>query len=89
MFNTISARQLQREYKKVLKEANDINEPLIVISNNQPQGAIIGLNLLERFQLETLVKQALKESKKGKTKAISTEKELDQDLKELEKYVSD
>ncbi len=86
---TISARQLQREYKKVLKRANTINKPFIVMSNNQPQGAIIGLDLLEKLQLDGVLKEALKESKEGKTKVISTEEELEQDLKELEKYVQD
>lgn len=59
------------------------------MTNNKPQGAIIGLDLLEKLQLESLLKQALKESKEGKTKVISTEEELEADLKELEKYVQD
>ena len=50
---TISARQLQREYKKVLEEANKIGKPLIVVANNKPQAAIIGLDLLERLQFQT------------------------------------
>jgi len=87
MLNTVSSRQIQREYKKILARANKINQPIIVMSNNQPQGAVIGLDLLEKIQIEILVKQALKESNEGKTKVISTEEELIQDLKELEKYV--
>ena len=87
MLNIVSARQLRRGYKKVLEKANKIKKPLIVMSNNQPQGAVIGLDLLEKLQLEDLLEEALKESRKGKTKVISTEEELEQDLKELEKYV--
>lgn len=86
MLNTISARQLQREYKKVLEEANKINKPLIVISNNQPQGAVIGLDLLEKLQLEIVVNQALEDSRLGKTKVIKTKKQLEKDLEELERY---
>ena len=52
MFNTVSARQIQRGYKKVLEDANKSKEPIIVMSNNRPQGAIIGLDLLEKMQLE-------------------------------------
>ena len=89
MLNTISARQLQREYKKVLLKANETNMPLVVISNNQPQGAVIGVTLLEKIQMEFLVQQALKESKTGKTKVINTEKQLEKDLAVLEKYVQD
>lgn len=87
MFNTISARQIQREYKKVLKEANRSKEPIVVMANNKPLGAIIGLDLLEKLQLELLVKQALDESKNGKTKVITSSKDLEKDLKELGKYV--
>ncbi len=88
MFNTISARQIQREYKKVLQLANDSREPIIVMSNNQPLGAIIGLEQLEEIQLDLLVKQALKESKSAKTKIIKTSKDLEEDFKELEKHVN-
>lgn len=86
MLNTVSARQIQREYKKVLQRANKSKEPIIVMANNKPLGAIIGLDLLEKIQLELLVKQALKESKSGQTKVIKTSRDLAEDLKELEKY---
>ena len=85
MLNTISARQLQRAYKKVLEKANKIKKPLIVMSNNQPQGAVIGLDLLEKLQLEAVLNEALRESKKGKTKAISTIEELEADFEEMRK----
>ena len=88
MFNMISARQIQREYKKVLIKANKSNEPIIVMANNKPLGAIIGLDLLEKIQLELMVKQALRESKLRKTKVIKTSKELELDLRKLEKYVA-
>ncbi len=85
MYNTISARQLQREYKKVLEQANKIKKPLVVMSNNQPQGAIIGLDLLEKLQLEAVLKEALEEYKAGKTKSISTKKELEAEFDEIRK----
>lgn len=88
MLATISARQIQREYKKVLRKANETKEPIVVIANNKPLGAIIGLDLLEKLQLELIVKQALKESRSGKTKVIETSKELAEDLKDLENYAS-
>lgn len=88
MLNTISARQIQREYKKVLQQANESKDPIIVIANNKPLGAIIGLELLEEIQLERAVKQALKESRLGKTKVIETAKDLEEDLEELKEYVT-
>lgn len=88
MFNTVSARQIQRGYKKVLSEANKSKEPIVVMANNKPLGAVIGIDLLEKIQLEMIVKQALNESKSGKTKVIKTSKDLEEDLKKLEEYVS-
>lgn len=85
MFTTVSARQIQREYKKVLEDANKSKEPIVVMSNNKPQGAIIGLDLLESIQLEEVLRQALIESREGKTKKISTLEELEADFKELRK----
>lgn len=85
MFNTISARQIQREYKKVLQNANKSKEPIIVMSNNKPQGAIIGLNLLEKFQIEAVLKEALEEYKAGKTKTIFTPEELETEFEELKR----
>ena len=59
MLNTVSARQIQREYKKVLENANKSKEPIIVMSNNKPLGAVIGLDLLEKLQIEIVLKEAL------------------------------
>lgn len=87
MFNTVSARQIQREYKKVLQDANKSKEPIVVMANNKPLGAVIGLDLLEKIQLDLLVEQALEDSKMGKTKVIKTKKDLKEDFQELEKYV--
>lgn len=85
MLNTISARQIQREYKKVLMEANKSSEPIVVMSNNKPQGAIIGLDLLEKIQLDITLKEAMEEYNAGKTKSISTPKELQAEFEEIRK----
>ncbi len=83
--NTISARQIQREYKKVLETANQLNEPIVVMSNNKPQGAIIGLELLEKIQLDSVLREAMAEYKAGKTRSITTLEELEADFEEMEK----
>lgn len=87
MLHTISARQLQREYKRVLERANKIDEPLLVMSNNKPQGAVIGLELVERLRLEDVAQEAMDEYRQGKTLSIKNKKELDIYLKELEKSI--
>lgn len=85
MFNTISARQIQREYKKVLQNANKSKKPIVVMANNKPLGAIIGLDLLEKLQLEAVLNEALEEYKAGKTKSISTPEELKAEFEEMKK----
>ena len=85
MFNTISARQIQREYKKVLQLANKSKEPIVVMANNKPLGAVIGLDLLEKLQLDMVLKEALIEYKAGKTKTIATIKDLEADFEEMRK----
>ncbi len=88
MLHTVSARQIQREYKKVLENANKSKEPIIVMANNKPLGAIIGLEMLEKIQLQLIVKQALKESKSGKIRIIETTQDLEQDFKDIERYAT-
>lgn len=85
MLNTVSARQIQREYKKVLENANKSKEPIVVMSNNKPLGAVIGLDLLEKLQMEAVLKEAIEEYKAGKTKSISTTAELEADFEEMKK----
>ena len=85
MFNTISARQIQREYKKVLQDANKSKEPIVVMANNKPLGAVVGLEVLERLQIEAVLDQALADYKTGKTKTISTREELEADFEEMRK----
>lgn len=85
MFNTVSARQIQREYKKIFQRANKSKDPIIVISNNKPVGAVIGLDQLEKIRLQQVLSDALEEYKAGKTKSISTPEELKADFKEMRK----
>ena len=82
---TVSARQLQREYKKVLKKANRTKEPIIVISNNKLQGAVIGLDQLEEIRLNAVAEEVLKDYREGRTKSISNLEELEADFEEMKK----
>lgn len=85
MFQTISARQIQRDYKNLLRIANESKEPIVVMANNKPLGAVIGLDLLEKLQLEAVLAEAIDEYKAGKTKKISTMEELEADFEEMKK----
>lgn len=87
MFTTVSARQIQRGYKKVLADANKSKEPIVVMSNNKPLGAIISLDLLEKLRLETVLDEALKEYRAGKTVSIETDKDLAKHFKKIDELV--
>lgn len=88
MFTTVSARQIQRGYKKVLEDANKSKEPIVVMSNNKPLGAIISLDLLEKIRLEAVLEEALEDYRTGKTKSISTKKELEAEFEELRRLAN-
>ena len=80
---TVSARQIQREYKTVLENANKTKKPIVVMSNNKPIGAVIGLELLEKLQLDLMLKQALEESQQRKTIIVDTPKKLQDSFEEM------
>ena len=80
---TVSARQIQREYKTVLINANKTKKPIVVMSNNKPVGAIIGLELLEKLQIDLVLRQALEESRQKKTIIIDTQKKLRGSFEEM------
>lgn len=92
MTQFISPRDLQRSSKKILEEVNKTKKPAIILTNKKPVGVIITYKLFskirESFHMEGLIKEALKESKAGKTKIIDSPEKLEKDLKELEKYVN-
>lgn len=46
---TISARDIQRGYKKVFDTVKKTKRPVIVMANNNPQAAIISIDLLEEY----------------------------------------
>lgn len=47
---TISARDLQRQYKSVASRVQKTNQPIVVINRNQPQLALINIQTLEKYQ---------------------------------------
>lgn len=87
MLNTISARQIQRDYKEVLRLANKSREPIIVMANNKPLGGVIGLDLLEKLRLEAVLNEALEEYRAGKTKSIDIKEDLEKHFKEIEEMI--
>ncbi len=46
---TISARDIQRGYKKVFDRVKRVKKPVVVMANNDPQAAIISLDMLKEY----------------------------------------
>lgn len=86
MPNTVSVSDIQKNYRKVFDKAKRTKEPVIVLSNNKPDVAIIGydeLEVLRKIAYETEVKDALaaiaegdREFRTGKTKTVPVLTEL-------------
>ena len=49
--NFATIQNIRRNYKKVVEQVNKTNTPTIIISNNQPQFAIINLDMLKKLQI--------------------------------------
>lgn len=75
--NTVSVSDIQKNYRRIFDRAKKTKEPVIVLSNNKPDVAIIGYNELETlrkaaYELEVkdtlrVVGEGRKEFKEGKT----------------------
>ena len=87
MINAVSARDVQREFNKVVRNVQSSSKPIIVFSRSKPVIAMVNLDILENLQLEFVKKEALEEYKAGKTKSIKTEKELNKFFKEIDQAV--
>lgn len=48
--NTVSARDVQRQYKKIFARVKRTKKPVVVISDNKPQAAIVSLDMLEEYE---------------------------------------
>lgn len=55
--STVSAREIQRHYKKVFAKVKKVKRPIVVMANNTPQAAIISLDMLEDYTTYVLEKK--------------------------------
>ena len=86
MPKTVSVSDIQKNYRKIFDSAKKTKEPVIVLSNNKPDVAIIDYSSLEdlrKVAYEVQVKDALaaiaagdREFEEGKTKKAKTLAEL-------------
>lgn len=50
--NTVSARDIQRNYRKIFDQVKKTQKPIVVISNNKPQAAIVSLEQLAQYEAD-------------------------------------
>lgn len=94
ILNTVSARQLQRDYKSIFANVNKTNTPIMVISNNEPQVVILSIKEMDninKFFSKQKFWEAVREiqSKNRYNDPITTQKDIDQAVEDAKQYVYD
>lgn len=73
---TTTAREIQRNYKKVFETVKRTKEPVFVMKNNKPEIAIIDARKLEEMEAIMAVLQSREEARAGKVKILKSLKDL-------------
>lgn len=73
---TTTAREIQRNYKKVFETAKRTKEPVFVMKNNKPEIAIIDAQKLEEMEAIMAVLQSREDVRVGKGKILKSLKDL-------------
>lgn len=73
---TTTARDIQRNYRKVFDEAKRTKEPVFVMKNNKPEVAIIDAVKLEEMEAIIAVLESREEARAGKAKLLRSLKDL-------------
>lgn len=73
---TTTAKEIQRNYRKVFDMAKKTGEPIIVMRNNKPDVAIMDAKKLEEMEAIFDVLQSREEVKAGKYKLLRSLKDL-------------
>lgn len=71
-----TAKQLQKDYRKIFDEAKKTGEPIIVMRNNEPDVAIIDAKQLDEMQAVLDILASREEARAGKTKELKSLKDL-------------
>ncbi|OGY29901.1 MAG: hypothetical protein A3F33_01760 [Candidatus Woykebacteria bacterium RIFCSPHIGHO2_12_FULL_43_10] len=68
--DTTTARDIQRNYRKLFDQVKKTKKPLLVMRNNKPEVAIINIEKLEELEAIASVSRSLKQIKSGKAKLL-------------------
>ena len=69
---TTTAREIQRNYRKVFDAVKKTKEPVFVMKNNKPEVAIIDADQLEEMEAVLAVLQSREEMRSGKGKLLKS-----------------
>ena len=67
---TTTARELQRNYRRIFDIAKKSGDPVVVMRNNKPDVAIIDVKILQQMEAINEVFTSYKEAKEGKLKIL-------------------
>lgn len=73
---TTTAREIQRNYKKVFEIAKRTKKPVFVMKNNKPEVAIIDAKKFEEMEAILAVLESRAEIRMGKGKILRSLKDL-------------
>ena len=73
---TTTAREIQRNYKRVFDTVKRTKEPVFVMKNNKPDIAILDAKKLEEMEAIIQVLQSREEVRQGKGKVLKSLKDL-------------
>jgi len=71
-----SAREIQRNYRKLFDRVKRTKRPLLVMKDNKPDVVIMGVKKLEEMEAVMAVLQSREEAQQGKTKVLKSLKDL-------------
>lgn len=71
-----TAKEIQRNYRKVFDMVIKTKEPVVVMRNNKPEVAIIDVKKLEEMEAIIAVLQSREEVRTGKGKTLESLKDL-------------
>lgn len=73
---TTTAKELQKNYRKIFDEAKKSKEPIFVMRNNKPDVAIVDAKKMEEMEVIMGVLQSKAEADAGKVKLLKSLKDL-------------
>lgn len=67
---TTTAKEIQRNYRKIFDQVKKTGEPVVVMRNNEPDVAIVDAKKLEEMEIIISILQSREEARSGKAKPL-------------------